>query len=158
MFDFVPESPRLQAAAAPISAVVGICLIGVFLRTPQYAQIPDPRIIPINGLHFLALGVTALLISAYVTYTLSRRSEAASAGAVDSEEHSRSTAIENLRRRYATGDISHTEFEHRLERLLETEDISHISQSKSLLRTDEEASRLDTDSASSSEVTEEQSY
>jgi Predicted membrane protein (DUF2078). len=104
----------------------------------------------------LALGITAVSISVYIVYTRNRQSGAANAAPVDSEEHSRPTPIEILRERYATEDISHTEFERQLERLLETEDVSQIDQPMSLLKHTENASRLDTDSSSG--LTEEESY
>ena len=97
-------------------------------------------------------------MSAYLVYMLSRQSEIADADAADSEEHSRSEPIENLRQQYATGTISDTEFERKLERLIETEDISQISRSKSLLKNDDSVSHSHTDSASSSELTEEEGY
>lgn len=152
MPDLVPESPRLQAVAASISAVLGGWFIYTFLRTPQYIQTPDPRLVPINGLLWLALSITAVMISVYFVYTLNRQSEVANADTIASEEHNESTPIENLRQRYATGDISHTEFERQLERLLETEDISEADQPVSLLRYDDNVSHLDNDSASSSDL------
>jgi hypothetical protein len=156
MRDLVPESPQHQAAAASISAVFGGWLIYTFLRTPQYTRIPDPRIVPINGLLWLALGISALIISVYFVHTLNRQSEAANADTVGSEGHSRSTSIENLHQRYAAGDISHAEFERQLERLLETEDISQVDQPMSLLKNNDNEPHIDTDSAFSSELTEEQ--
>ncbi|ERG93893.1 SHOCT domain-containing protein [Haloquadratum walsbyi] len=156
MSDLLSKSLRLQAVAASISAILGVGLIYKFLRTPQYTQIPDPRIIPINGLLWLSLGIIAVSISAYLIYTLNRQSEAANADPGDSEEHSSSTPTETLHKRYATGEISHTEFERHLERLLETKDISQIDRSMSLLKYNGSTSHLDTDSSSG--LTEEESY
>jgi|APHM01.1.fsa_nt_gi Predicted membrane protein (DUF2078). len=148
MSDLIPKSSRSQAVAASISVMLGVWSIYTFLRTPQYTQIPDPRLIRIDGLLWLVPGITAVSISAYLVYTLNRQSEAANADIVDSEDHSGSTPIETLRQRYATGDISHTEFERQMERLLETEDTSQIDQPISLLKHKENRSHLDTDSSS----------
>ncbi|MFC7325945.1 SHOCT domain-containing protein [Halorubrum rutilum] len=158
MFGWAPESPRPRAAAASLSAVFGVWLIYTFLRTPQYTQTPDPRVVPINGLHWLALGITAVLISASLVYTLGQQFDPVNADPADSEADSRSTPIENLRQQYATGNISDTEFEHKLERLIKTEDISWVSQPKSVSKRNENVSHSQTDSASSSELAEEESY
>lgn len=158
MFDWVPENPRMRAAAASISAVFSVWLIHTFLRTPQYTQIPDPRIVPINGLYWLALGITAVLISASLVYTLGQQSAVANTDTADSEEYSRSTPIENLRQQYATGNISDTEFERKLERLIKTEDISQVSQPKSMSKCNENVSNSQTESAYSPELAEEESY
>jgi Predicted membrane protein (DUF2078). len=102
------------------------------------------------------LGIIGISISVSLVYTLNRQSEADSADPVDSEGHSSSTPIETLRQRYAAEDISHTEFERKLERLLETDDISQIDQPMSLRHNNEDTSQLDTESSSG--LTEEESY
>lgn len=158
MIDWIYKNPKVRTAAASISAVFSVWFINTFLRTPQYTQIPDPRVVPINGLHWLALGITAVLISASLVYTLGQQSAVANTDAADSAEHSGSTPIENLRQQYATGNISDTEFERQLERLIKTEDISQTSQPKSMSTYNENVSNSQTDSASSSELAEEESY
>jgi Predicted membrane protein len=102
------------------------------------------------------LGIIAILISVYLVYTLDQQSEADNADPVDSELHSSSSPIETLRQRYAAEDISHTEFERKLERLLETDDISQTDQPMSLLQNNKDTSHLDTESSSG--LPEDESY
>lgn len=139
MSDLVPKSPRPRAIVALISTMLGMWVIAEFFM-------------PIYDL----LGIIAILISVYLVYTLDQQSEADNADPVDSELHSSSSPIETLRQRYAAEDISHTEFERKLERLLETDDISQIDQPMSLRHNNEDTSQLDTESSSG--LTEEESY
>ncbi len=139
MSDLVPKSPRPRAIVALISTMLGMWVIAEFFM-------------PIYDL----LGIIAILISVYLVYTLDQQSEADNADPVDSELHSSSSPIETLRQRYAAEDISHTEFERKLERLLETDDISQTDQPMSLLQNNKDTSHLDTESSSG--LPEDESY
>lgn len=157
MFDPVPEDRRLRAAVASVGAVLGVWLMGVFAATPQHDRIPDPRVVPIDGLQWLVLGTAALVVSTYLIHTLGRQSGGGDADVAGSAERSRSTPIETFRRQYATGEISENEFERRLEGLLEAEDVSRVDRPESS-GSGVDASRSNAAPTSPSEVTEEGGY
>jgi hypothetical protein len=110
--------PRSRAVAAAAVGAAGAWLVSVFLRTPQYSRIPDPRVVPINGLHWLVLGLGALAVSGYAIRTL-ERSTASDADATDPERPDDAPRLDALRHRYATGEITEAEFERRLDAVLD---------------------------------------
>lgn len=57
---------------------------------------------------------------------------------VDPDERDAETPLDRLKRRYADGEIDEAEFEHRLERLLETEDETAATEYVERTRTDRE--------------------
>jgi len=110
------DSPQRRAAVAAAGAALGALLLRAFVYTPQYDRVPDPRLVPVNGLHWLVLGIVALAAAGYLIHTLAGDVETAP------DERGDPSPVDALRRRYATGELSEAEFERRLERLLETED------------------------------------
>jgi len=143
------DGHRFRGTAAAASALVGAWLVSVFLRTPQYNQIPDPRVVPVNGLHWLALGTAALFLSGFLLYTLHRHSGSVGDG---TRSECSASAIATLRRRYASGELSEAEFERRVERLLETEGVAHSGRSISAGDGDEDEIRARPDTPSSSTI------
>lgn len=69
---------------------------------------------PLGGL-IMTVGLVAVVPLVYLLYSPRGEEESAGRDATD--------PVEELRRRYATGEVDEDEFERRLDRLLETEDL-----------------------------------
>ncbi|WP_210424889.1 SHOCT domain-containing protein [Halorussus halobius] len=78
------------------------------------------------ALLYLSITVTAFVVAGQLTRGLARQARAAPPieGYDDPRTDTETeTAIDALRRRYAVGELNHDEFQRRLDRLLETEEL-----------------------------------
>jgi uncharacterized membrane protein len=113
-------------AAVDLDPVIGLIAVGT---------------LPAAALAGLFVGAQAAAVVAIVGWlflvpVLGILSEEVLVEADEPAEPATQDPLEELRERYARGDIDDLEFERRLERLLETEDVERPSESRSRVRTE----------------------
>ena len=113
---YAPKSPVGRTAVAIVASLIGTpaFVLGVVGLSGNVAA----------GVLFLLLSAITLTIAGQLTRGVVRQANAAPTANPSGEQLNEpvETPVETLRRRYAEGELSDKEFQHRLDQLLETEE------------------------------------
>nr|WP_256395161.1 SHOCT domain-containing protein [Halohasta litorea] len=125
---YAPKTPGGRAIAAVLLSLVGVpALVLGFIGLSGNLGVALP---------LLCVSLIALFVSGQLTWGIVQQAnmapEASPLDGAQADDHSE-TAIETLRRRYAEGTISDEEFEHRLDRLLDSEETARSATSERIV-------------------------
>ncbi|AEM59224.1 hypothetical protein HAH_5090 (plasmid) [Haloarcula hispanica ATCC 33960] len=149
----IPEHPRKRANLAVSGFVIGVIFLSSWLiRVGNYVL--HPSYVSASAFISFLLGSGFILSSIYLFYTLSEQSNTTDRG---TEDEDTASAIDILRKQYATGAITDEEFEHRLNTLLQSEDTDQRDQSEPTPLDNLVDSAASADSPSTAELNTEQS-
>ncbi|MFB9811957.1 SHOCT domain-containing protein [Haloarcula sebkhae] len=144
----IPESLRPQATLAVSSFVLGVIFLGSWL-TAAGEHLLDPSHVSAGVLVLFFVGAGCILSSICLVYAMIEQSIATDRGAEDEDTDS---AIEILRKQYATGEITDEEFKRRMNTLAQSEDTDQREQAESPAFEDSVNSPASADSPSTAEL------
>ncbi|MFU1783003.1 SHOCT domain-containing protein [Haloarcula japonica] len=123
----IPENLRPQATLAVSSFVLGVIFLGSWL-TAARRHLLHPSYVSADVLVLFFLGAGCILSSLCLVYAMIEQSLTTDRGGEDEDADS---AIEILRKQYATGAVTDEEFKRRLNTLLQSEDTDQREQAES---------------------------
>ena len=144
----IPENLRPQAPLAVSSFVLGVIFLGSWL-TAAGRHLLHPSYVSAGVFVLFFLGASCILSSLCLVYAMIEQSNTTDQGAEDEDVDS---AIDILRKQYATGAITDEEFRHRSNTLLQSEDTDQHEQAVPSAVDDLVNSPANTDAPSTAEL------
>ena len=144
----IPENLRPQATLAVSSFVLGVIFLGSWL-TATGRHLLHPSYVSAGVLVLFFVGAGCILSSVCLVYAMIEQSITTGRGA---EDENTDSAIDILRKQYATGAITDEEFKRRLNTLVQSEDTDQRAQAESLASEDLVNSPASADALSTAEL------